>query len=88
LRRLRRARRRPYARGRRQFAALERSLREHPDARVRVRYTPADSPRAEVREQSVRELAETHVEGAEDPPLSAERPCYDRWRERLERALG
>ncbi len=75
------------ARAKREFVALERSLRVHPDARVRVRFTPADSPDTEIRELSVRELVEIHVDGARNVGLPNEMACYRAGRARLERAL-
>ncbi len=75
------------ARARREFVALERSLRAHPDAHVRVQFTPADSPDTEIRELSVRELVEIHVDGARNVGLPNEMACYRAGRARLERAL-
>jgi hypothetical protein len=80
--------RREVPRARRQFIALERSLRRHPDAVVQVEYTLADSPEVERRDQTVRELAETHLERADGGvggPQEAR--CYRAWHARLERAL-
>jgi hypothetical protein len=74
-------------RARRQFAALERSLRAHPDAIVRVEFTPADSPEPELRDMSVRELAETHLDGAKEEGLPGEARCFRRGRSRLARLL-
>jgi len=74
-------------RARREFVALERSLRAHPDARVRVQFTPADSPDSEIRELSIRELAQIHVDGAKSVGLPDEAACYRAGRARLERAL-
>lgn len=76
------------ARARREFAALERSLREHPDAMVRVQYTPADSPGVEHGDQTVRELAQTHLEGAESPGVPDRARCFERGRARLKTALN
>jgi hypothetical protein len=75
-------------RGRRQFAALERGMRKHPDAVVRVEFAPADSPEVETRELTVRELAENHLEGAKEGELPNEAGCYRRGRARLERLLN
>lgn len=74
-------------RARRQFAVILRSLRMHPDAFVRVEFVRADSPGAEIRHLTVRELAETHVKGAEDGALPSEADCYRRGQARLQRVL-
>ncbi|MEJ7798589.1 MAG: hypothetical protein WKF42_08825 [Solirubrobacteraceae bacterium] len=74
-------------RARRQFAVLEQSLRIHPNAVVRVRFTPADSPRMQTRELTVLELAETHLEGARLGGLPDTAACYRSGRARLERLL-
>lgn len=76
-------------RGRRQFRALERSLRRHPEAIVRAEITLSESPDPEIQKMTVRELAETHLEGAKSSEvLPGERPCYRRGRARLERLLS
>lgn len=74
-------------RARREFAALERGLRSRPNAVVAVRFVPADSPGTETREITVRELAETHLQGAEPTGLAEEEACYRSGRARLQRAL-
>ncbi len=51
-------------RARRQFDALEHSLRTHPHAVVTTRFTPSDAPGTEKQDLTVRELAATHVDGA------------------------
>ena len=62
-------------------------MRRHPDAVVRVEFTLSESPEPQVREMSVRELAENHLEGADGEPLESEAPCYERGRSRLGRLL-
>ena len=74
-------------RARRQFAALERSLRAGPDMLVTVQFAPADAPGLETREMTVRELAETQVGGADPSGLPSEAACYRSGRARLERLL-
>lgn len=74
-------------RARRQFAALERSLRADPNMLVSVRFATADAPGFETREMTVRELAETHVGGADASGLPSEAACYRSGRARLERVL-
>ena len=75
------------ARARREFVALERSLKAHPDARVLVKFKPADSPGLETEELSVRQLAKTHLDGAEDGGLPWEKRCYEAALARLRAAL-
>ncbi|MDX6634718.1 MAG: hypothetical protein QOF06_921 [Solirubrobacterales bacterium] len=76
-------------RARRQFRALERSLRRHPEAIVRAEITLAESPEPEIRKMTVRELAVTHLEAAkEGEVLPEERQCYRRGQARLERLLS
>lgn len=78
---------RPPRRARRQFAALERSLRADPNMLVTVRFALADAPGLETREMTVRELAETHLGGADPSGLPSEAACYRSGRARLERLL-
>lgn len=82
------ARRTVNPQARKQFRALEGSLRRHPEAIVKAEITLAESPEPETRELTVRELAEAHLEGAQEsevPP--GERECYRRGQARLERLL-
>jgi hypothetical protein len=74
-------------RARRQFDAIARGLRVHPDALVTVRFVPADAPGTVDRDMTIRDLAETHLDGAEldGPPRDAD--CYRDGRGRLERLL-
>lgn len=74
-------------RARRQFDAIARGLRAHPDALVTVRFVPADAPGTIDRDMTIRDLAETHLEGAEldGPPRDTD--CYRNGRVKLERLL-
>ncbi len=74
-------------RARRQFAALERSLRADPNMLVSVQFALADAPRLEAREMTIRELAETHLGGADPSGLPSEAACYRSGRASLERLL-
>jgi hypothetical protein len=76
-----------HRRARREFVALERGLRTHQHALVSVRFVLSDAPGTSTRKMTIRELAETHVEGArlDGPPLDG--ACYRLGRARLERAL-
>lgn len=74
-------------RARRQFAALERSLRADPNMLVTVRFALAHAPGLKTREMTIRELAETHLGGADPSGLPSEAECYRSGRARLERLL-
>jgi hypothetical protein len=74
-------------RARRQFAALERSVRADPNMVVSVQFALADAPGVETREMTVRELAETHLGGADPSGLPSEAACYRIGRARLKRLL-
>ena len=53
-------------RGNRQLAALVAAYRDDPDALVRTSYTPADEPGIRHEDLTVRELAQTHLQTAEE----------------------
>lgn len=71
----------------RQFDAIERSMRAHPDATVSVRFVLADAPGTQTREMSVRDLVETHLESAKRKARPKARACVRRGRARLQRML-
>lgn len=73
---------------RRQFNALARSLRAHPHAVVTARFIPADAPGTQTQELTIRNLAETHLEGAEPNGSPNETACYSSGRKRLNRMLS
>ena len=77
-------------RARRQFRALERSLRRHPEAIVSSEITLSESPDPLIEKMSVRELAETHLDTAKDTRevFPEQRQCYRRGQARLERLLS
>lgn len=76
-----------HARARRQFAAIARGLRAHPHAVVSVRFVLARSPGTQTREMTIRELAETHLEGAELDGPPQDTACYRSGRAKLQRLL-
>ena len=76
-----------HARARRQFAAIARGLRAHPDAVVSVRFVLAEAPGTQTREMTIRELAETHLEGAELDGPPQDTACYRSGRAKLQRLL-
>lgn len=69
------------------FAAIERSPRAHPDAVVSARFVPAEGPGTQTRGLTIRDLAETHLEGAELDGAPMDTACYRSGRARLQRVL-
>lgn len=75
-------------RARRQFDALARSMRAHPHAVVTARFVPSDAPGTQTQQLTIRELAETHVDGAELDGPPNDTACYRSGRTRLHRLLS